>query len=239
MAGQGRNADGLGDNPETVNVVRFPGDWFGPLEDLVPIGDDHSWDGADGRDDREAADEEYAYADGFWGEQAEAVHRVSGSFERPLPTRRRPRRALVTLVGIGLAAVAAAIVLVSGHSPGVHPPKLSRDTVALSSVRSRSAHAVSPTEKPAGRKPVHVRPAGTRVIRRRRRSPHPARHPARGARHLIGTDAGSGTPQTQLDRTEVTSTPSDRAPNTSATTALTPSPTGLVAPPPNSSQPNS
>ena len=28
----------LAQGSDTVNVVRFPGDWFGPLEDLVPIG---------------------------------------------------------------------------------------------------------------------------------------------------------------------------------------------------------
>jgi hypothetical protein len=59
MAGQGRNADGLGTSG-TLNVIRFPGDWYGPVEDLVGV--------RVGATDRTA--------DSFWGEDAQAVHQV-------------------------------------------------------------------------------------------------------------------------------------------------------------------
>ena len=71
MAGQGRNADGLGTSG-TLNVIRFPGDWYGPVEDLVPVG-------ADAEPDEEIGVRVGATdrtADSFWGEDAQAVHQV-------------------------------------------------------------------------------------------------------------------------------------------------------------------
>ncbi len=37
MAGQGRNPAEQGDSSQKLNVVRFPGSWFGPVEELAPI----------------------------------------------------------------------------------------------------------------------------------------------------------------------------------------------------------
>ncbi len=71
MAGQGRNADGLGTS-DTLNVIRFPGDWYGPSEALVPIGADAETDEETGV--RLVATD--SSADSFWGEDAQAVHQV-------------------------------------------------------------------------------------------------------------------------------------------------------------------
>jgi hypothetical protein len=83
MEGKGKKA------PE--NVVRFPRDWVGPLEDLVPIGSR-----ARAREQRDADDVPAAppAADDFWSESSSAVHAAIQGPARdadPVVTSRAPR----------------------------------------------------------------------------------------------------------------------------------------------------
>lgn len=64
------------------NVVRFPRDWFGPTEDLVPFGPRASEPRADDLDQPAPA-----RADDFWGEDAAAIHDV---LEAPEPDAEEP-----------------------------------------------------------------------------------------------------------------------------------------------------
>jgi hypothetical protein len=83
--GQTQNTGGDGRD----NVIRFPRDWFGSKDDLIPIGS------AADRLDAEAAraavparEETSALnADDFWGEGAEALHQPVGIPEREDPIR--------------------------------------------------------------------------------------------------------------------------------------------------------
>jgi hypothetical protein len=116
MAGQGRNADGLigSERRDAVNVVRFPGDWFGPVGDLVPIGTDP--DGAQ-EPDLLGAEPDDIGADSFWSEDAEAAHRV-GAPAVGSPPHSRPRW-MVLPIGTAVAgAVALVVVLSAGTGPG-------------------------------------------------------------------------------------------------------------------------
>jgi hypothetical protein len=129
--------DGKGEEgPE--NVVRFPRDWVGPLEDLVPIGSR-----ARARDQTDADDVPAAppAADDFWSESSSAVHAaIQGPARDAEPvvtsrtlragTRRwRPRRprlpdlrlrmrwtAVAAAVAIVVVIAVAAIGLVEGSS---------------------------------------------------------------------------------------------------------------------------
>lgn len=89
-----QNAEGPGD---TDNVVRFPRDWFGPIDELVPFGpsapDPHS--------DLDP--------DAFWGEDAETIHDVVAVREVNEPRARyRPRavHVLVAVAAVGLGGAA-------------------------------------------------------------------------------------------------------------------------------------
>jgi hypothetical protein len=108
--------DGRGQND---NVVRFPKDWIGPLEDLVPIGPRARAQSSDNEDPPVPAE-----ASDFWGEGAAAVHEAvaapasrtrEGRGRPPLTPRRVSRRGLAaTGVAAGVAALAAVGVLVFG-----------------------------------------------------------------------------------------------------------------------------
>jgi hypothetical protein len=129
--------DGKGEKaPE--NVVRFPRDWVGPLEDLVPIG---SRARAEEQDDAHDVPAAPSAADDFWSESSSAVHEaIQGpardaepvATSRALRTRartwraRRPRlpdlrlrmpwTAVAAAVAIVVVIAVAAIGLVEGSS---------------------------------------------------------------------------------------------------------------------------
>ncbi len=233
MAGQGRNADGLiGPHPpDAVNVVRFPGDWFGPLSDLVTVGTDAD----DVRDDddrfvREPADNA---AGAFWGEDAaddQEVGKATQGVRSPeeaahtpklAANRRSSRWQWATPIGCAFVAVVA---FLSAGANATQP--------AQTSYRHPARHAtvkpaVTPEVKirvgrksPAGLDPRHRdkalddRPA-SRASRRLSLVPSSARRPTR-------TVVGAGTPR-------ITAT---------ATTGDIDSPTGVVTPPPSATQAN-
>lgn len=116
------------------NVVPFPRDWIGPLDDLVPFGASTE----DGPEEEEIAD---AFAaDAFWSEGSASLHQVIeapvvpaevGRLERgPRATRsvlRRPRlvhggRFRITALGAAAALMVAAVAVVvelGSPSPGL------------------------------------------------------------------------------------------------------------------------
>jgi hypothetical protein len=229
MAGQGRNADGLiGSEPrDAVNVVRFPGDWFGPLGDLVPIGTDA--DSERDEQDRYGDDPDGLVADSFWSEDAEAAHRVgtaASTFQRG--ARARPLRVVLPLGVAAVVAVVLAVALIAGGHAGwrgriLHAPKDRPAAARLAAAPPLKAPRVTPgSAKRGGGDRKHAKrdgkhPKRVRVIR------HPAHYRtslAVAARpHIAVTDVSSDV--------SVNSAPSDRA-----------SPTGFVSPPPDAAQAN-
>lgn len=135
MADHGRNADGgtgggttrhTGTSDATgagaPNVVPFPGDWIGPLDELVPI-------------DSDLPEETKSSASSFWDGDPTAVpeavgsrsHRVSAARSRAThnqpvagasswqrPRRRGPSGALISGIVLGLLAVCLVVMVVSG-----------------------------------------------------------------------------------------------------------------------------
>jgi hypothetical protein len=222
MAGQGRNADGLTESGpgDAVNVVRFPGDWFGPLGDLVPIGTDAEGE----RDEQDPYGEEPSGpgADSFWGGDAEAAHRVGTP---ALLSRRRSRR-LRLMLPIGAAAavaVAVTVVLSSGTQVGgagrvLHEHKAGPATAKLSAAsQSKPSRLTTRSSGPA------------RSTRERAKGAVVTRHPAE-PRATVSAEAR---PHAELAVTEVNSEAAVNAePGDLA------SPSGPVSPPPNAAQAN-
>lgn len=96
-------------------VVRLPRDWLGPREELVPFGES-----APPPPESDVA--EFAASD-FWGERAAAIHSAIQAPEdqpRPEPPAgespkvRVGRRRLASAAFVGIAAVAAFVLLVGG-----------------------------------------------------------------------------------------------------------------------------
>ena len=230
MAGQGRNADGLtGSQPrDAPNVVRFPGDWFGPLGDLVPIGRDA--DTEQSEPDLYVDESAELGADSFWGEDAEEVHRVATPTPERRPGRRSPRSRLLlplgVLGGVAVAAVAVVIVLGSGTQVG-KSGRLSHDRSARLAVAhlttappvTTAAHPARPA-KPAERDLKHANRATTVRRTEKRRSPAPASAPPHVDVDVRTVDTGVA----------ANAETGDPAAGDLAT------PTGLVSPPPNATQ---
>jgi hypothetical protein len=230
MAGHGRNADGLtGSQPrDALNVVRFPGDWFGPLGDLVPIGT-----GADTEQDEHdlyADDPDGVGADSFWGEDAQDVHRVDTS--APVASTGRPSLRLRLLFGGGVAAAAAAVaatvVLGSGTLLGSGAQVGKPGGVPHGSHVQSAAHLTLAAQlKAAGRRTGLARSADN--DRERAETAAMVRHTAkRGLPASAGVLPHSNQAVTQAD-TEVAAY---------AGTGDVATPTGLVPPPPNAMQLN-
>jgi hypothetical protein len=141
------------------NVVQFPRDWIGPLDDLVPIGTSTEGGGEDIAD--------VFAADAFWSEGSASLHQVievaaptgaakpqapvvpvAGSRlrRRPAPTRRlrqggRPRHAgRLRVGGLGVAA-ASLLAVVAVVLEMSSPAPAARHHVALADGKQlRSAH---------------------------------------------------------------------------------------------------
>lgn len=177
---EGRDSDAPGreTDPED-NVVRFPRDWFGPVEELVPIGPRAGLSAVatPGADVPAAAED-------FWGEGSAAVQQL---IEAPaLPDRvRRPRPALralhalaaLPLLGRRQVAAACAVCAVAGLA-------VIGSTEGGSRLRGPSAHgsqmllASSPAISPL--LPV-VRPSRPTATRHVARPVHHRAHVAHSA----------------------------------------------------------
>ena len=234
MAGQGRNADGLtGSQPrDAPNVVRFPGDWFGPLGDLVPIGTDANTE----QDDQDlGADETAGFgADSFWGEDAQEVHRVATPAAARRPGRRSPRlRLLLPIGGVAVAALAVTVVLGSGTLAGKpgggshnRPARLAVARLGAASP-AKSAGRLTGSAKPTEHDRQHV--GGDRGRANR------ATAMRRAAKHDLPASAGA---RSDLD-VSVRTVNTDAAANVATGDVATgdvETPAGLVPPPPNATQ---
>jgi hypothetical protein len=230
MAGQGRNADGLtGSQPrDALNVVRFPGDWFGPLGDLVPIGTDADTE----QDEPDLYVDEPAGlgADSFWGEDAEEVHRVATPTPVSRPGRGSPRSRLLlplgALGGVAAAAVAVVVVLGSGTHVGKpgrvshgRPPQLAVAHLATEPSAKATTRPTRPA-KPAQPDRNHANRATT--VR-----PDAKRRSAVSAGGLPHVNVAVRTVDTDVAANVTTG---------DVVTADVTAPTGLVSPPPNATQ---
>ena len=133
----------------TANVVHFPGDWFGPREDLVPFGPRVSEAGSAAEDQPRVPEPTPVRAEDFWGEQSWSMHdamagpgAVEPVSEPAAPVRRRVgvRRVWVSgvrvlrvgLVRVGLLRVRVPRVRVpSVRVPRVRAAKLGRRLVLV------------------------------------------------------------------------------------------------------------
>jgi hypothetical protein len=250
MAGQGRNADGLtGSNPsDATNVVRFPGDWFGPLSDLVPIDTGTDGDAEPDAPVLYADDAGGAGADSFWSEDAQDVHRVGTPLHEyhrvgvpapgvqslrtasPLSSFLRPPRGLRLAVPIGGLAALAAVAVISltgvvGSGAEVAKPG---NASHLGHGRTTGSElAAAPRASGSDRTTRSAKPE-PRADKHSRRLAH--------ARHTVPhrAPASAGTrPRTATEETEV-----NTAVTANTSTGDVPSPTGIVSPPPNATQLN-
>ena len=143
-------------------MLRFPGDWVGPLEDLVPFGPSA---------DRESGS---AMPD-FWGEDSAVLQDAVEAPEQPRPPHRqrlRVRRWLLP-AGAALAAVLYAVAaFLGGTTPTApHPravpfaiasiPPLAPAAPAVKKHVTRHRTSIRPRSHP---KPPRTAPVSTRAI---------------------------------------------------------------------------
>lgn len=163
----GRERSGSG---QSSNVVRIPRDWFGPKDELVPIGP-----GAEERFGNGPLDEsgaalptaETLAANVFWGEDAGAVHDVVDAPGQPQAVRRR--RALLLVAAAAVVAIPVAGMVISRlggsqrhalppliaalqHRPYVSPARQSSAKPGAKTVRGRPR--VSARGRPSHRNAV-------------------------------------------------------------------------------------
>jgi hypothetical protein len=143
-------------------ILRFPGDWVGPLEELVPFGPSA---------DRESS----AEAPDFWGEESAALQdavEAADALETPeprpprrerLPLRRRPlplRRWLLPAAAVAAAALFAVAAMLGRTPPS--SPQVHVVPFAIASIPSLAPAPPAHKQQPA---------------RHRRAASHHLRHP--------------------------------------------------------------
>jgi hypothetical protein len=183
MAGRGRDAETDGEAENTDNVVRFPRDWFGSLDDLVPIGPSSASSGSTQTGAPDSFHDLAADADDFWGEDAQLAHRA---------VHTRSRRWWHEAVGErrGYRDLTADSLDNLGEAPGrlAAPGRFGRQGVnrgllvvaalavvaviagVVPSLPSRSPSGQSRASKPgagAAARPVVTAQAGSRALRKR------------------------------------------------------------------------
>ena len=146
-------------------VLRFPGDWVGPLEELVPFGPSA---------ERHASPSESE--PDFWGEDSAALHDAVEAPQRSAPRvpRRVPkRRALLTagaVVAALLLGIAALLGSQSSTAPRVHgvtfetasiPPLAPSAPRTASRTIRRARHHVSATRARAHLKTTPTTPTSS------------------------------------------------------------------------------
>jgi hypothetical protein len=260
MAGQGRNADGLtGSDPsDAPNVVRFPGDWFGPLTDLVPIDTGTDGDAEPDGPDLYADDAAGTGADSFWSEDAQDVHRLSRpahevhgvgavahhvhrvgvpesgvhSFRTASPLsaflRRSPAVRLAVPIG-GFAALAAvAVISVTGVLGSGVEVAKPGNVAHVGHRRAAGTELAAAPRVGASSRTTRSAKPKPRVHERSHRVAHARHTPARRAPASAGPRPPTDAEETQVDTVVAANTP----------TGDVASPTGVVAPPPNATQPS-
>lgn len=154
---------------EPTNVLRFPKNWFGPTEDLVPFGP-RAEGGAAASEAPvvELTPPSSATADDFWGEASAAVHAAVEAPDR-VPRVARPVRIAWIAAGVAIAALAGVVLVVSmAATSGGH-------RVAGRVYAALSAHDMAAIQM---RVPHPVR-TGSRVVARRPRGAHRRARPHR------------------------------------------------------------
>jgi hypothetical protein len=153
-------------------VLRFPGDWVGPLEELVPFGP--------------AADREPSPAEpDFWGEDSAVLQGVVEALEEPRQPERQPLRLgpLLLPAGAVLAAVLFAVAAVLGGSPS-RAPHVRAVTFAIGSL---------PRLAPTTAQDVMKRPKHHAATARPRSHPNSTR-PAPVSTHTTAVSSPVSTP---------------------------------------------
>ncbi len=229
----------------TANVVHFPGDWFGPREELVPVGpratpkDDAEGPGRAERRDRgkglghgdadEVAAPTPVRADDFWGKASASIHDAmegpsapepASPVQRRKPTRRFRRPALPAMSGgrgaLRVAGVGcAAVLLVIAVVGSVWRPGSTRGTRESAGL----APAVIVPSAPVVSAPsVHAR---ARTARSRPRAHRARAHrPASRAHSSAGASSQSAAaPASQPQSAETVAQSSAPAPSASSGTA--------------------
>jgi hypothetical protein len=194
----------------TANVVDFPGDWFGPREDLVPFGPRASESGSGGADEPGVAQPTPVRAEDFWGEQSWSMHDAMAGPEAGRPelepevsSRRRParprvrspparvrlprarapqlgRRPAMVAAGVAFACLLVASVVGSIWSGAVPASRGGHDAAALSPA------VIAPAVPPITTARVKPRPASRRRLATRRRSTSHPKH-ARARVNRVGS----------------------------------------------------
>lgn len=210
-----------------ANVVHFPRDWFGPPEDLVPIGSR----AAEQRKDPDAGPDAPVAAEGFWGgavidgalaapevrarprawgrRWAPACARTWASVWAPLwallwARRRSPFRRLTIPLGaaaVVITCVTVALQVLATHSPLSAPPlsAITNHETAVVQALTADASAVL-----AGR----TRAAGHRVTLAARRAPR--------VRHVVPMSISSSSSVPEVVSTRATSDATSTSAQTSA-----------------------
>jgi hypothetical protein len=179
-------------------ILRFPGDWVGPLEELVPFGPSADRESPSGAPD-------------FWGEDsavlqdAVEVTDVADVPEPPRPPRREPLRFRRWLLpgGAVLAAVLFALAAVLGGRPSSAPhiqavpfavasiPPLAPAPPAVKQRPARHRAASHPQRHPRSARPttasVHASGVASPVT-----TPSPTYHPAPATSSSAGNSSQSG-----------------------------------------------
>jgi hypothetical protein len=183
-------------------ILRFPGDWVGPLEELVPFGPSADRESSSGAPD-------------FWGEDsavlqdaveaADGVEREGGVETPAQPRRRRreplPIRSWLLPAGAILAAVLFAVAAVLGGSRS-SAPRVQAVPFAIASIPSLAPAPPAVKHRPARHRPVSHPQRHTRSARPTAAStlttsspvtkPSPTYHPATATSSSAGNSSQSG-----------------------------------------------
>ena len=112
MEKEGPKTDHGGDEPGTIdNVVRFPCDWLGPREELIPFGSSASRPG-----ERDAA---APAAEAFWGGESDPLHAVVAAAAPTAALAGSRRRGLAGRLAVGGLVVTVLAAAVLGRIVGV------------------------------------------------------------------------------------------------------------------------
>ena len=123
-------------------VLRFPGDWVGPLEELVPFGPSADRDVSPGQTEGD-----------FWGEDSAALQDAVEAPPQPRPVKARSNRVRHRLLA-GSAVAAAVLVGVALFlgGQGSRAPNVHGVTFAIANIPP-----LAPAATGAGKRIIHIR----------------------------------------------------------------------------------
>lgn len=165
--------------PPQANVVRLPRDWIGPREDLVPFGPRANM----------ASPAPPPAAEDFWGgERSAAIHDAvqapAEHWSEPAQPRglRLGRRVVVAAAAVGLAIVAATIVLSGGFGVSGSPHRaLGGSKVSVAAVLSSGVSRILKLGLPQ----IDVKASAPRARIAARTGGRARPRPARHTQHLV------------------------------------------------------